>query len=160
MQGRSPHIIIPGAQITFPGGTPGIFLVGVCRSVQSKSWPYFRPKNVIFHTRFQTWPLINYVIITYTRTATKMISYGKEPKSVTAFDLFTFFRILRFHPIRSQLETVLDLWLVNVCMKECELIKGGHTFGLLAVKSNSNSHLSLSFILIWNWNDKYVHTLP
>jgi len=22
-----------------------------------KSWPYFKPKNVIFHTRFQTWPL-------------------------------------------------------------------------------------------------------
>ena len=31
----------------------------------SKSWPYFRTKNVIFHTRFQTWPLgRNYVIIT------------------------------------------------------------------------------------------------
>ena len=25
---------------------------------------YFRPKNVIFHTRFQTWSLRNYVIIT------------------------------------------------------------------------------------------------
>ena len=25
---------------------------------------YFRPKNVIFHTRFQTWPPRNYVIIT------------------------------------------------------------------------------------------------
>ena len=23
----------------------------------------------------------------------------------------------------------------------------------------SNSHISLSFLLIWNWNDKYVHTL-
>ena len=27
-------------------------------------------------------------------------------------------------------------------------------------KSISNSHISLSFLLIWNWNDKYVHTLP
>ena len=28
-------------------------------------WGYFRPKTVIFHTRFQTWPLgRNYVIIT------------------------------------------------------------------------------------------------
>ena len=26
-------------------------------------------------------------------------------------------------------------------------------------KSISNSHISLSFLLIWNWNDKYVHTL-
>ena len=50
-------------------------------------------------------------------------------------DHFWFMHILsyRFNPIRSQLETVLDLWLVNVCMKECELIKGGRTFGLLAV---------------------------
>ena len=24
----------------------------------------------------------------------------------------------------------------------------------------SNSHISFSFLLIWNWNDKYVHTLP
>ena len=48
---------------------------------------------------------------------------------MTAFDLSTFI----FNPIRSQLETVLDVLLVNVCMKECELIKGGHTFGLLAV---------------------------
>ena len=24
----------------------------------------------------------------------------------------------------------------------------------------SNSHISLSFLLIWNWNDKYLHTLP
>ena len=27
-------------------------------------------------------------------------------------------------------------------------------------KSISNSHISLSFLLVWNWNDKYVHTLP
>ena len=29
-----------------------------------------------------------------------------------------------FNPIRSKLETVLDFWVVNVCMKEFELIKG------------------------------------
>ena len=51
-------------------------------------------------------------------------------------DRFLFIHILsyKFNPIRSQLETVLDFWLVNVCMKECELIKEGHTFGLLAVR--------------------------
>ena len=27
-------------------------------------------------------------------------------------------------------------------------------------KSISNSHISLSFLLVRNWNDKYVHTLP
>ena len=53
------------------------------------------------------------------------------------WDRFWFIHVVsyRFNTIRSQLETVLDLWLVNVCMKECELIKGGHTFELLAVSS-------------------------
>ena len=27
-----------------------------CAARYSKSCPYFRPKNVIFNTRFQTWP--------------------------------------------------------------------------------------------------------
>ena len=27
------------------------------------------------------------------------------------------------------------------------------------IQSISNSHISLSFLLIWNWNDKYVHSL-
>ena len=41
-------------------------------------------------------------------------------------DRFWFIHILsyRFNPIKSQLETVLDFRLVNVCMKKCELIKG------------------------------------
>ena len=56
-------IFLPG------GGTPGNSWWG-CAARFSKSWPYFRPKNVIsdqtskFHTRFQTWPLgRNYVSI-------------------------------------------------------------------------------------------------
>ena len=28
------------------------------------------------------------------------------------------------------------------------------------LKSISNSHIILSFLFIWNWNDKYVHALP
>ena len=50
-------------------------------------------------------------------------------------DRFWFIHILlcRFNPIRIHLETVLNFWLVNVCVKECELIKGDHTFKLLAV---------------------------
>ena len=39
-----------------PGGTPGNSWWG-CAARFSKSWPYFRPKNVIFHTCFQTRPL-------------------------------------------------------------------------------------------------------
>ena len=37
-------------------GTPGNSWWGSAAQF-SKSWPYFRPKIVIFHTRFQTWPL-------------------------------------------------------------------------------------------------------
>ena len=45
-----------------------------CATRFSKSWPYFRPKNVIFHTRFQTCLLgRNYVIIPYIRAQTKEI---------------------------------------------------------------------------------------
>ena len=40
-------------------------LGGGCAARFSRFWPYFTPKNVIFQTRFQTWPLgKNYVIIT------------------------------------------------------------------------------------------------
>ena len=40
-----------------PGvGTPGNSWWG-CAAWFFKSWPYFRPKNVTFHTRFQTKPL-------------------------------------------------------------------------------------------------------
>ena len=53
------------------------------------------------------------------------------------WDRFWFIYVVsyRFNTIRSQLETVLNFWLVKVCMEECELIKGGHTFELFAVSS-------------------------
>ena len=38
------------------GGTPGNSWWG-CAAQFSKSWPYFRPKNVFFCTHFQTRPL-------------------------------------------------------------------------------------------------------
>ena len=69
--------------------------------------------NVIFHTRFQTWPL----------------------KSIPIFrpDLLEIMSsLLRLE--QQQKKT----------SKKCILI----------------SHISLSFLLIWNGNDKYVHTLP
>ena len=37
-----------------PGGTPGNSWWW-CAARFSKSWPYFRPKNVLFRTRFQSW---------------------------------------------------------------------------------------------------------
>ena len=66
-------------------------------------------------------------------------------------DHFWFIHILsyRFNPIRSQLETVLHIWLVNVCMKECELNKGGRTIGLLAVSKISNSIKQHFVVKVW-----------
>ena len=60
---------------------------------------------------------------------------------------------VQIYLIRSQLETVIDFWLVNVCMKEYELTEGGHTFGLLAVS------VSLD-ISIWrfSWQPLSVHS--
>ena len=53
------------------GVTPGNSLWG-CQARFPLSWPYFRPKNVIFHTCFETWPLgRNSVIITWINVQTK-----------------------------------------------------------------------------------------
>ena len=70
----------------------------------SKSRPYFRPKNFIFHTRFQTRPLKSILIL--------------RPG---------------FYEIMSSLLR----------------LKHGNKKDFL--KSISNTHISLSFLLIWNW---------
>ena len=41
-----------------------------CAARFRKSWPNYRPKNVIFYIRFQTWPLRNYVITKIGATTT------------------------------------------------------------------------------------------
>ena len=56
-----------GAKLLGEGG--GGVLLGILGGVLSPGSPNpdpinFRPKNVIFHTCFQTWPLRNYVFIT------------------------------------------------------------------------------------------------
>ena len=52
-------------------------------------------------------------------------------------DHFWFIHVLsyRFNPIKSQLETVLDFWLVIVCMNECESIKEVKLLGSLLGKA-------------------------
>ena len=87
------------------------FLVGVCCWF-SKFWPYFCPKNVIFHTRFQNWHL----------------------KSITV--------------IRPGLKAEIMLWLFRLKRKQKDFST-----------SISNSHISLTFFFILNWNDQYVYTL-
>ena len=66
-------------------------------------------------------------------------------------DHFWFMHILsyRFNPIRSQLETVLDFWLVNVYMEEYELINGNRTIGLLAVSIICNSIKQHFIVKVW-----------
>ena len=46
------------------GGYYWEFLVGVCRPVLQNPDPISDQEMSFFHTRFQTWPLRNYVIIT------------------------------------------------------------------------------------------------
>ena len=61
----------PNLLLESAGGTPGNSWQG-CAARFFKSRPDFRPKNVIFHTHFQTWPLgRNYCIITQIRAQTK-----------------------------------------------------------------------------------------
>ena len=73
-------------------------------------------------------------------TNTKKISLLKH-----WFQLYPYFPefFSKSGKLLGKFQTVLDFSLVNVCMKECELIKGGHSFGFLAVKSTIP--LSLSF---------------
>ena len=56
--------------------------------------------------------------------------------------------LVQIDPIRSQLETALDFLLVNTCMEECELIKGGHTLRLLVVKTTCILHLYCALFFI------------
>ena len=66
------------------------FLVVVCARF-SKSWPYFRPKNVILHTRFQTWPFRQKWCYHYVERKPK---YFSNPFRIyTSFFLFHLFGI-------------------------------------------------------------------
>ena len=93
------------------GSTPANFGWG-CAARFAESWPYFRPRNVIFHTRFQTRPL----------------------KPIPVFRPGIQAEIVINTQIRAQTKTFF--------------------------KSTSNSCISHSYLLIWNWIDKSVHTLP
>ena len=94
-----------------PGGTPVNSWWG-CAARFYKSWPHFRPKYVIFHTRVQTGPL-------------KSIPF--------------------FRPA---------LWEIMLSLLRLE----GQQRDFL--KAILNSHITLSILFIWNWHEKYVHTLP
>ena len=80
------HLLLP------PGGesTTGNSWWG-CAARFSKSWPYFRPKNVIYHTRFLTWPLgRNYVIITKLERKQKILQIHFELAYFSFFLTYSF----------------------------------------------------------------------
>ena len=62
----------PGAGGVIPGNS-----WWGCADRFFKSWPYFRPKNVIFHTRFQTRPLKSIPVFTPSSKAEIMSSLFK-----------------------------------------------------------------------------------
>ena len=107
----SAHGYNPGRGGGGAGAYSWDFLVG-CATWFFKSWPDFRPKNVIFHTHFQT----------------------RTIKSIPIF--------------RPGLYPEIMLSLIRL---ECKQKK--------FFESNWNSHTVLSFLLIWDWNHKYFHTL-
>ena len=100
-------LILSQTKIPKGVGTPENSLWG-CATRFSKSRPYFRPKNVIFHTRLQ----------------------NRSLKS-TPFSDLAFRQKLRYHYLDQSANKKF-------------------------FKAISNSHISLSFLLIWNWKDKYV----
>ena len=88
-------------------------------------------------------------------TAIKLLSFflTRLKQRTQKCDRFWLIHILlyRFNPIRCQLETALNFWLVNLCVKECELITGGHTYGLLAVKLQVGCQKNNFFLVLNLW---------
>ena len=163
------------------GGTSGNSWWG-CAARFSESWPYFRPKNVIFHTRLQNRSLksipifvashadvlrgSSHVPAPQTGTRDEPLrtsaweaspdSWGDSPVFSRVIFVFTF--LIQ----RTQLN-YLGAWnrLSLIRQKLC------HHYQVKAKTKKisrciSNSHISISSLFIWNWNAKYVHscTLP
>ena len=81
------------------GGTPGNLWWG-CATQFSKSWPYFRPKNVIFHTRLLTRSLKSRPILAgWPYLACSMLSDSGGLPSFLPF----YFRVRAFSIRRTQL---------------------------------------------------------
>ena len=122
--------------------TPGNSWWG-CASRFSKSWPYFRPKKCYFphpfsdqiskvHTHFQTWP----------KLACSRLSDSRGDSPVSSRFIFMF--------ALSQFSGPNDLGAWNrlglIRQKLC------HHYQIRA-----RLYISVSFLFISNWNNKYVH---
>ena len=139
------------------GGTTGNSWWG-CGARFSESWPYWRPKKSHFphpfsdqiskiHTHFRTRPNL--------ACSWPSDSWGDSQ----VFSRFIFVFSLSPFSGPNYLRGWNSLGLIR--QKLC------HHYQVRAEtkkfsKCISNSHISISFLFIWNWNDKYVHscTLP
>ena len=135
------------------GGYYWEFLVGVLRPVlwiptlfQIKKchFPHqFSDQISKIHTHFRTWPNL-----ACSRLGSQII--------VPSFLSF-YFRVRAFSIQRTQLSVGAWNRLDLIRQKLCHDYQVTKKF----CKCVSNSHISISFLFIWNWNDKYVPcTLP
>ena len=88
-----------------PGGTPGNSWRG-CAARFFKSWPDFRPKNVIFHTRFRTRPLKSIPIFRpgfRQKLCYHYIDYSANKKIIQIHFQFAYFS---FFPYSFGIETI------------------------------------------------------
>ena len=139
------------------GGTTGNSWWG-CGARFSESWPYCRPKNVIFHIRFQTRSLKSIPIFRiWPNLACFRLSdsWGNSP--VLSHFIFVFSLSQFSGPNYLRAWNSLGLIRQKLCHHN-QVRAETKKFS----KCISNSHISISFLFIWNWNDKYVHscTLP
>ena len=129
-----------------------------CGARFSESWRYCRTKKCHFphpfsdqiskiHTHLETWPNL--------ACSRLSDSWGDSP----VFSRFRFVFSLSQFSRPNYLRALNRLGLIR--QKFC------HHYQVRAEtkkfsKFISNSHISISFLFIWNWNDKYVHscTLP
>ena len=129
-----------------------------CGARFSESWPYCRPQKGHFphpfsdqiskiHTHFRTWP--NFACSRLSD------SWGDSP---VFFRFIYVFSLSQFSG-PNYLRACNRLGLIR--QKLCHHYQVKVETKKFS-KCISNSHISISFLFIWNWNDKYVHscTLP
>ena len=126
-----------------------------CGARFSKSWPDFGPKKCHFphsfsdqiseiNTNFQTWSIL----------ACSRLSDSGEGSPVSSPFIFVFALSQFIGP--NYLGTWNRLGLIR--QKLCHHYQIRAQTKKKFVKCISNSRISISFLFIWNWKDKFVHT--
>ena len=154
------------------GGTTGNSWWG-CAARFSESWPYFRPKNVIFHTRLQNRSLKSIPIFVAShedvlrgssRVRAPQTGTRNEPLRTSSWeaspdsrgDSPVFSRVIfvfTFSIQRTQLN-YLGAWnrLSLIRQKWCHHYQVKAKTKKKISRCISNSHISISSLFIWNWS--------